>query len=206
MRRLRRGRASGSQPSSSRPRLQDSAARRRTRAVLGTLLLLAGLAAVVLGVVAAGVVTPANVRIDPDGETAVPRTYAFQHSWVLFGVVDDPRRVPSLAEVGCGPVGDLEAARQPDDMTQYGSRVIDGTSVAAVAVFGHSGENAAMGCVDADPYGPLWLLPSSEAPPFTPTAIGIAGLLVLVAGLLVHPLVVEVPDRWRERRARRQPG
>jgi hypothetical protein len=200
VRRLRRGRPA-SRTGSTRPRLQDSAARRRTRAVIGSLLVLAGLAGVVLAVVAAGVAAPADVRLDPDGETEVPRTYAFQHHWVLFGVVDDPRRVPPLAEIGCEPAGDLDTRPQPDDMTTYGSRVIDETSVAAIAVLGHSGEDAAMVCDGSGPYEPLWLLPASEAPPFTPTAIGILGLLVLVGGLLVHPAVVELPDRWRRRPA-----
>jgi hypothetical protein len=88
-------------------------------------------------------------------------------------------------------------------MTRYGSRVIEGTSVAAIAVLGRSGPDAVMRCEDASAYEPLWLLPASEAPAFTPTAIGIGGLLVLVAGLLTHPVVVEIPDRWR-RRSRRQ--
>ena len=202
MGRLRRGRASATTATTARPKLQDSAARRRARAILGTLLVLVGLAGITLGVVAAGVRAPSQVGLDPDGTTDVPRTYAFQHNWVLFGVVDDPRRVPSITEVGCAPVGELDLRPQPDDMTQYGTRVIDSTSVAAIAVLGRSGENAAMTCTGAAPHAPLFLMPASEAPPFTPTALGILGLLVLVAGLLVHPLVVEIPDRWRARSRR----
>jgi hypothetical protein len=154
---------------------------------------------VAFGIISAGKPPPGPVRLDPAGETAVPRTYFFHNDWVLFGVVDDPRRVPALPEVGCTPAGGLDLPRQPDDMTQFGSRVIDGTSVAAIAVLGRSGPEAVVRCRSAAAYEPLWLLPASEAPAFTPTAIGIAGLLVLVAGLATHPAVVEIPDRWRER-------
>jgi hypothetical protein len=166
-------------------------------------LILLGGAGVGFGIFASGVPAPGPVRLDPAGETAVPRTYFFHNNWVLFGVVDNPRRVPAVADVGCAPGGELDLSVQPEDLTAFGSRVIDGTSVVAIAVLGRSGSDASMSCEDAETYEPLWLLPSSEAPAFTPTAIGIAGLLVLIAGLLTHPAVVEIPDRWRERPRRR---
>lgn len=171
--------------------------------MVGSTLILLGVAGVAFGIISAGQQPPGPVRLDPVGETDVPRTYFFHNSWVLFGVVDDPRRVPALADVGCAPVGELDVPPQPDDMTQFGSRVMDGTSVAAIAVLGRSGAEAGIRCADAEAYAPLWLLPASEAPAFTPTAIGIAGLLVLVAGLVTHPLVGEIPDRWRGRSRRR---
>ena len=72
--------------------------------------------------------------------------------------------------------------------------------VAAIAPLTRSGADASVVCSGASAYGPLWLLPSSEAPAFTSTAIGIAGLLVIVVALMVHPSVVDLPDRWRRRR------
>jgi hypothetical protein len=186
---------------SSPQRLQDSSAIRRRRSLLGLLLMLVGAAALTFGIVTARTEAPAPVEIDADGTTAVPPTHFYQQPWVLYAEVDDPRRVPDLDEIGCRTEGDLSLPAQPADLTEYGSRVVDGESIAAVALLSRSGPDAAITCADAGSFGPLWLRPSSDAPPFTPIAIALLGVLVLVAGLLVHPTVAEIPTRLRDRRS-----
>lgn len=124
--------------------------------------------------------------------TSVPRTYFFQNQWVLCGAVDDPRRLPTPEQIGCEPQADLSRPTQPSDMTRYGSRVIDGTSIAAVQGLSRSGSNASIVCDGSEDYAPLWLAPSSAAPAFTPTAIGILGALFIVAAGLTHPAAVEL--------------
>jgi len=185
------------------PRLRDTARIRRRRAAAAVALLVLGVAGAGFGIVAGRTAPPAAVQLDPDGVTSVPGTHFYQSPWVLYGQVDDPRRVPSLADVGCTPEGDLELADQPGDMTVYGSRVVDGVSIAAVALLSHSGDHAAVTCSEAADHAPLWLMPSSVAEPFTATGIAILGALLLVAGALVHPATDELPARWRAGRRRR---
>lgn len=160
-------------------------------------LLVAGLACVVFAVTASRIAQPQPLQLDPDGETAVPQTHFFQNGWVLYGSVDDPRRPPTPEDVGCEPQGTFTRPPQPTDMTVYGSRVIDGASIAAVELLSRSGPDASIVCIDASDYAPLWLAASSEAPAFTPTAIGIVGALLLVGAALVHPAVVDLSLRRR---------
>jgi len=180
-----------------RPRLQNSAARKKWRALLGFGLLMVGLGFVVFGVVAGRIPQPDGVQLDPNGTTVIPQTHFFQNPWVLYAQVDDPRRVPSPDDIGCRPQGDLELPAQPDDMTRFGSRVIDEVSVDAVVVFSRSGSNARIECDDAGDYAPLWLLPASPAPAFTPTALAILGVLLAVVGALLHPATAGIPSRLR---------
>lgn len=183
------------------PRL-DSAAIRRRRTLLGLALVLAGGMVLAFGIVTARTDAPAPVEVAADGTTTVPAVHFYQQPWVLYARVDDPRRVPDLAEIGCRTAGDLSLPPQPDDLTRYGSRVVDGESIAAVALVGRSGDDGRLVCSDAGRHAPLWLRPASDAPPFTPTAITLLGMLVLVGGLLVHPTLTELPARVRDRRRR----
>jgi len=185
------------------PRLRDSQRIRRRRAVGAIALLVLGVAGAVFGVAAGRADPPPPVRVDPEGVTAVPATHFYQSPWVLYGQVDDPRRVPSAADVGCAPEGDLDLPDQPADMTVYGSRVVDGVSIAAIALFSHSGSHASVRCTGAAGHAPLWLMPSSVAEPFTATGIAILGALLLVAGALVHPATDEIPERLRSASRRR---
>ncbi|HEY0949924.1 hypothetical protein [Nocardioides sp.] len=185
------------------PRLRDTARIRRRRAWVAIALLVLGLGCAGFGVVAGRAAPPSPIQLDPDGVTSVPATHFYQSPWVLYGQVDDPRRVPSLTDVGCAPDGDLRLPEQPDDMTQYGSRVIDGVSIAALALLSRSGSQASVRCSDAADYAPLWLMPSSVAEPFTATGIAILGAVLLVVGALVHPATDELPARWRAARGRR---
>lgn len=171
----------------------DSAAARRRRAAFG--LLLAGLGVVVIsgGLLARSVPEPETTEISAPGTTQVPRTWFFQHRWVLFADVPDPRRVPDADELGCHPAGDLAPPPKPQDMTQFGSRVIRGEPLAAVLLLGRSGSNAAIRCdATAVRYAPLHLATTSTAPPFTPTAIVISGFILLVMAGLVHPATVDL--------------
>lgn len=178
-------------------RLRDSESRRRWRARSAWLLLVAALAALVLAYLAARVAQPEPLAVDPDGVTGVPRTYAVHNPWVLFAAVDDPRRVPDLGDLGCRTEGDLGVAVQPADMTEYGARVVDDTSIAAVALLGRSGEQARLVCEGAVRHAPLLLAPSSQAPPFAPSALAILGVALLVAAALAHPATDELPGRLR---------
>lgn len=189
-----------------RPRLRDSAAVRRRRQVAGVALFLLGLSVLAFGVVAGRADPPAPVSVDPDGTTAVPTTSFYQSPWVLYGRLDDPRRPPSLEEVGCRPVDGLELPTQPDDPSSYGSRVVDDVPIDAVALLGRSGQDAALTCSAAGAYGPLWLMPASEARPFTATGIAIVGALLLVAAALTHPSTTEPPRRWWQAWVRRRTG
>lgn len=195
----RRARALGSRRRDRRQRLQDSSAIRRRRSIVGLLLLLVGAGALGFGIVTARTEPPAPVEIDPDGTTAVPATHFYQQPWVLYAQIPDPRAVPSLEEIGCRTTGPLPVPAQPADLTEYGSRVVDGQSIAAVAVLGRSGDGAAIACDGAAALAPLWLRPASDAPPFTPIAIALLGVLLLTAGLLVHPGVTEIPSHLRRR-------
>lgn len=185
-------------------RLQDSAATRRRRQVAGLLLLVVGLATLVFGVLAGRVAAPPPVQISAEGVTQVPSTRFFQSPWVLYGRVDDPRRTPPVDEVGCVPEGGLDLPTQPEDLTAFGSRVVDGVPVAAIALLGHSGDDAAVRCTGADDHAPLWLMPSSDAPPLTATSIAILGVLLLVVAALVHPSTIDRPTLWWAERARRR--
>ncbi|NPC95281.1 hypothetical protein [Nocardioides sp. zg-DK7169] len=172
-------------------RLQDSAATRRRRRLAGAVLLAVGLATLVFGVAAGRADAPPQVQLATEGVTQVPSTRFFQSPWVLYGQVDDPRRTPSLDEVGCRPESGLDLPAQPEDLTTFGSRVVDGVPVAAIALLGHSDDGAAIACTGASDHAPLWLMPSSDAPPFTATSIVILGVLLLVAGALVQPARIE---------------
>lgn len=165
------------------------------------MLVLLGLCALVGGWAAGRVDPPEPVRLDPAAQTSVPRTWFFHEPWVLYGRTDDPRRPPGLAEIGCEVRGDLAVPLQPRDMTVHGSRVLDGVPVAALAELSRSGEDAAVRCAGAEAAAPLWLVPSSPAPPFAPSALGIAGVLLLVLGALVHPATPDLPARLRRRSA-----
>lgn len=162
--------------------------------------MLLGAGALGFGVVTAQMEPPPAVEIAADGTTDVPATHFYQHPWVLYAKVSDPRRVPDLDEIGCRTEGGLTVSAEPTDLTEYGSRVVGGESISAVAVFSRSGEDAAITCDGAGAHAPLWVRPSSDAPPFTPIAIALVGVLVIVAGLLVHPAVAEIPSRLRNRR------
>lgn len=190
----------GGSGSNRRQRLQDSTAIRRRRSIAGVVLLVAGAATIGYGVTTARTDPPVPIEIDSDGTTAVPGTHFYQQPWVLYAKVADPRRVPALTEVGCHTEGDLAVPPQPDDLTTYGSRVVDDQSIAAVAVLGRSGDEAAITCSGAGAYAPIWLRPASDAPPFTPIAIALLGVLVFIAGALVHPSIVELPGRLRRGR------
>lgn len=178
-------------------RLVDSPHRRRRRSLLGLGLLAVGTCALVFGIVAWGVPPPEPTQLATNGPTAVPRTYFFQDPWVLFGDVPDPRRVPAPAQVGCQPIRDISIPEQPVDMTRFGSRVVDGQPLSAMLLFSRSGGEASVDCARAVSYRPLWLMPASPAPPFTPAAIVIAAVLLLVAGGIVHPgtASLRLPDR-----------
>lgn len=180
-------------------RFRDSSARRRRRSLAGLTLMLAGLAIVIVSVVAGSSTQPEAITLDPDGTVDVPATRFYQNAWVLFANIDDPRRVPSVDEIGCRPTGDLSLADQPVDMTQYGSRVVDGESVSAASLFGRSGSDASILCSGAGEFEPLRLASASPAPAFTPTAIGIIGVLFLIAAALVHPGTAEIGSRGRNR-------
>ncbi len=194
------GRA-GSRGSS--PRLRNSDARQRARLVASVVVLLLGLASVVTGIIGSRVAPPSPVALDANGTTAVPQTHFFQNPWVLFGQVDDPRRAPTPSEVGCEPEGDLRLGERPDDITAYGSRVVDGVSVSAIGVFSRSGDRAAIRCTSASGNAPLWLFPSSDAAAFTATGIAILGALLLVLGSLLLPLSFDrLPRRRRHDPAR----
>lgn len=155
-----------------------------------------GLGVVGFALVAASTPQPAALRVDPDGSTTVPRTHFFQNGWVLYAAVEDPRRVPDVRELGCSTTG-FTPEPQPRDMTRYGSRVVDDVSISAVLLLGPSGPDAVVDCRGASAAAPLVLAASSEAPAFTPTAIAIVGVLVVVLGALVHPVTVELPSRLR---------
>lgn len=186
------------------PRLRDSAALRRRRAIAGAVLAVLGLGCIGFGVVASQAEPPPDIELDPAGATEVPATRFFQSPWIVYAQVEDPRRPPTLTEIGCAPEGDLALPAQPEDLTIYGSRVVGGTSIAAVALLSRSGEDAAVRCSSASSYAPLWLMPSSAAEPFTANAIAILGAMLAVAGLLLHPATVEIPQLWRERREQRR--
>lgn len=188
------------QPVTQQRRLRDTRRRRRRLGAVGLALAAAGLAVLVLGVATNRAAPPPATRVNPDGVTPVPQTRFYQNQWVLFGTTDDPRRVPTLSQVGCQPVSGLTPPVQPADMTAFGSRVVEGQSISALAVIGHADEGAVLRCAGAGAHEPLWLLPSSEAPPFTPTGIIILGVLLMVAGALVHPATVNI--RWPNRSAR----
>ncbi|MQW76358.1 hypothetical protein GHK92_10760 [Nocardioides sp. dk4132] len=167
--------------------MQNSAATRRRRQVAGLILLVIGVGTLVFGLAAGRADAPQPVQLAADSVTQVPPTRFFQSPWVLYGQVDDPRRTPSTAEVGCLPERGLDLPEQPEDLTTFGSRVVDGVPIAAIALYGHSGGDAAIRCSGASDYEPLWLMPSSDAPPFTATSIVILGVLLLVAAALVQP-------------------
>ncbi|WP_435743791.1 hypothetical protein [Nocardioides sp. SYSU DS0663] len=183
-------------------RLTDTAASHRRRRVAGLLLLVIGLSTLGFGAVAGRTDPPAPVQVAADGPTPVPQTRFFQSPWVLYGQVDDPRRPPSAEEVGCLPGNGWSLPTQPDDPTTFGSRVVGGVPIAAIVLYGHSGDGAVIRCSGADDHAPLWLMPSSDAPPFTATSIVILGVLLLVAAALVHP---STTDRPRLRRLKRPP-
>jgi hypothetical protein len=168
-------------------RLQNSAATRRRRQVAGLILLVVGLGTLVFGLAAGRADAPPPVQLAADAVTEVPSTRFFQSPWVLYAQVDDPRRPPTTAEIGCLPVSGLDLPAQPEDLTTFGTRVVDEVPVAAIALYGHSGDDAAIRCTGAGDYEPLWLLPSSDAPPFTATSIVILGVLLLVGAALVQP-------------------
>jgi hypothetical protein len=181
------------------PRLQDSAARRRRLVIVGSVLVVTGLVSLVFGVVVGRVPQPAPVQLDATGTTSVPHTAFFQNGWVLFGQIDDPRRVPAPEEIGCAVDGGGLPV-QPSDMTAFGARVLDGVPVSAMVLVGRTGQGATITCTDATDHQPLWLASSSEAPAFTPTGFSVLGAAVLVLGVLVHPLTLELPARLRARR------
>lgn len=80
-------------------------------------------------------------------------------------------------------------------MTQFGSRVVASQSVSALVVLGRSGEDATIHCQGARAHAPLWLMPSSDAPPFTSTGIAILGFVLLVASALAHPATADLTFR-----------
>lgn len=186
-----------------RARLVDSSARARRRALAAYVLLALGVALIACGVLARQVPAPPVTEVHPAGETAVPSTWFFQDPWVLFADVPDPRRVPSAEELSCSAARGLEVPPQPEDMTRYGSRVVDGRPLAAALLLSRSDPGAAIRCTDAARYGPLYLAPASTAPPFTPTAIIIAGFLALVAAGLTHPATSQLHLGRRDGRSPR---
>jgi hypothetical protein len=185
-------------------RLTDSARVRRRRAFAGLVLLVLGLVSLVFGIVSGRTDPPPPVQLLADGVTEVPETHFYQSPWVLFGELDDPRRPPTTAEVGCLPQGSMELPAQPADMTEYGARVVDDVPVAAIALYGRSGSDASVRCEAAADYEPLWLMPASDARPFTSTGIAILGLLLIVAAALTHPSTIDRPTQWWVERSRRR--
>ncbi len=145
------------------------------------------------------VAPPPTTRVAAQGVTSVPRTWFFQNEWVLFGSVADPRRVPAPSVIGCRGEHGISIPEQPADLTRYGSRVVDGQPVAAMVLFSHSGGDAAIRCNGAAAHEPLWLIQASPAPPFTPTAIVIIGILLLVVSALVHPSTANIQLRRKPR-------
>ena len=190
----------------SRTRLHDSSRQQHRRTLAGLALLAVGLVVVIGGVVANNVPPAPATRVAADGVTAVPRTWFFQNEWVLFGSVTDPRRVPAPAAIGCRAENGISIPEQPEDLTRYGSRVVEGQPVSAMVLFSRSGGDAAIRCDDASAREPLWLMQSSPAPPFTPTAIVIAGILLLVVSALVHPSTANIQLRRRPRETRSARG
>lgn len=182
-------------------RLRDSEEIRRRRSVVGLTLAGLGILLLVAGAVTARVEAPPAIEVSPDGVTEVPPTHFFQQPWVLFADVDAPRRVPDLSDVGCRPLGPLSTPVQPEDMTAYGSRVVDDAPIHALALFSRSGEGAAIACDGAQAYAPLWLMPVSEAPTLTPTAITIFAFVLLIGGALAHPATADLRLRRRPRSA-----
>lgn len=187
-------------------RLQNSAATRRRRTIAGLLLVVLGVTSLAFGIVAGRTAAPTPVQLVPDGVTEVPATHFFQSPWVLYGQVDDPRRTPTTAAVGCVPESGLRLPEQPADLTTYGSRVVEGVPIAAIALYGRSGDDASVRCTGASDYDPLWLIPSSDAQPFTATGIAILGVLLLVAAALTHPSTIDRPAQWWAERSRRRSG
>lgn len=186
-------------------RLRDSQGVRRRRGVAGLTLVGLGIACLVAGAVTARADSPPMVEVTAQGVTEVPPTHFFQQPWVLFGAADDPRRVPDLSEVGCRPLGPLSTPVQPKDLTQFGSRVVDDQPIHALAVLSRSGEGAALECDGAQAHAPLWLMPVSEAPTLTPTAITIFAFALLIAGGLTHPATADLRFRRRLGSGHRHP-
>jgi hypothetical protein len=185
-------------------RLRDSAKARRRLGIAGLVLLVLGIGVLGFGVYAGRATPPPPVQLVGEGVTDVPRTHFYQNPWVLFGAVDDPRRPPTTEEVGCVPASGLTLPRQPEDPTTLGSRVVEGVPISAIAVFGRSGSEASIRCTGAADYEPLWLMPSTEAPPLTSTSLIIAGVLLLVFAALTHPATIDRPTQWWAERSRRR--
>lgn len=177
---------------------RNSDRRRRHAATAALLLLLMGLLCMAGGIAANSATRLVPIPVSPHGVTRAPHTWFFQNSWALYADIDDPRRPPSPEALGCVPVG-FVLPRQPADMTAFGSRVVDGVSVAAVLIIGHSGPDGRLRCVGAESSAPLWLMSASAAPPFTPTAITLLGVLLIGVAALVYPGATEIPTRIRSR-------
>ena len=82
-------------------------------------------------------------------------------------------------------------------MSQYGAHVVDGQSITAVLLFDRSGDDATLVCASATGYAPLWLWPSTEVPPFAPTAFFLLALLAFAVAALTYPHTAELPSRLR---------
>lgn len=108
-----------------------------------------------------------------------------------------------LNVVAFAPTSELETSEV--SMPRFGSRVVDETSIAAIALLGHTGPEASISCTDAGSHAPLWLMPSSEAPPFTAGAFSILGVALIVAGALAHPAVADLSFHRLGKTSRRQP-
>ncbi len=96
--------------------------------------------------------------------------------------------MPPLSDLGCAvsPPGSLPA--QPTDLTRYGSRVVDGVSLSAVAFLGRP-SGSTLDCARAGAVQPIVLRATDPGPQFAPTAITILGACALALSLLIHPAV-----------------
>lgn len=181
------------------PRPVDLARRGRLRAISGVALGVLGLFVIVTGVGVTFVPDPPPVRVTLDRPTTVPRAWFFQSAWTLYGSVDDPRRVPPLEELGCTVSPRTGLPRQPLDLTAYGSRVVEGQSLNAVAYLGRP-RGATLDCSRAAEHQPLWVMPAQPGPQFAPTALVILGTSLLAAAALTHP---GIGTTWLDRLGRR---
>lgn len=180
----------------------DGALRARRLRTVALLLVALGVLSLASGVVARRVDNPPLTPVSALGTTSVPRVWFFQAPYVLFAQVPTARRPPSLSALRCEPGGGLQVPDQPADMTRYGSRVLDGTSLSASVLVGRSSGEATLTCRGRTAFSPLWLAPASSAPPFAPTAMVVVAFVLFVAAVLVNPGGLPLPrSRRRERRA-----
>lgn len=181
-------------------RRTDSVAVRRRRGRIGMALIGLGLIAAGVGLWADTVPDPEPVTVATPGRTALPEVRFFQNPWAVFANIPDRRRPPTLAGLGCR-LEDGRIPAQPADFSVYGSRVVDDVSIAPTTFLGRP-HGAVLVCDRATAYGPVLAMPVTAVPPFTPTALVILGIVLLVAAALVHPATADLQQRWGSRQRR----